>query len=49
MKTSGRSFSSEELAPLAGKVWQALTDPAHLRGVAPFDRRWESLVRLETT
>jgi hypothetical protein len=31
MKRSGRSFSSEELRHAPEKVWQAVTDPPHLR------------------
>ena len=34
---SGRSFSSENLRHSPEKVWQALTDPAHLREWAPFE------------
>src|SRR2546426_8110832 len=39
--TKGRrevdAHSRQTTAPLAGKVWQALTDPAQLREWAPFD------------
>src|SRR5438128_6192697 len=31
------AHSRQRTAPLAGKVWQALTDPAHLREWAPFE------------
>ena len=31
------AHSRQRAAPLAGKVWQALTDPAHLREWAPFE------------
>ena len=34
---SGRLFSVRELRHSPEKVWQALTDPAHLREWAPFD------------
>jgi hypothetical protein len=39
--TKGRrkvdSHSRQTTVPLAGKVWQSLTDPAHLREWAPFE------------
>jgi len=37
VKKSGRSFSSENCATRPRKVWQAITDPVHLREWAPFD------------